>query len=302
VTRFPNSPHARITLAEVLWGQRRDAEVPAVLNDPQNLLNAGEWRDPIAPAFVRVFGRGPVGRARAAFEALVAAGIPRNKLEGVPEEAADSGRYELAVTLHELLPLPSGRTDQIEAWVDAYRYWKRWKGEAAAVGWLRQRWSGGAPVGASVVFYREQEFDLLWTVTARPDQGADGSYLWVLRALAAVQQPLSSDRRAQLMAHFQGPSRRFYDIAGRYVLGLEPEGALLAGTNDLHRRCEASYYAGVRALAERRYADASNWFRVTVETPGTEDWEWLYAKDLLFRWSGEHRALPIAVRKVAARR
>lgn len=256
----------------------------------------------VAPAFVRVFGRGSVEPARAAFGALLAAGIPRGKLEAIPEAASDSGRYELAATLHEQLPMPAGRSDQIEAWVETYQHWRRWKGEAGAVDWLRKRWAGPASVGASVVFYREQEFDLLWTVTTQPDQGADGSYLWVLRALAAVQQPLSPDRRAQLMAHFQAPSNRFYDIAGRYLLGLEPEGALLARANDPHRRCEASYYAGVRALAQRRYADASDWFRVTVETPGTEDWEWLYAKDLIYRWSNEHRALPIAVRKVAARR
>lgn len=35
---------------------------------------------------------------------------------------------------------------------------------------------------------------------------------------------------------------------------------------DPKKRCEIAYYVGLRAQAERRYADASDWYRVTLET------------------------------------
>lgn len=300
VGRYPSSPHARITLAQVLWSQQRYGEVPAALHDAQHPLDIDAWREAIGPTFVGLFGRGRADVARSAFAALVSGGIPPNLLSAIPEAAADSSRYELAVSLREQLP-PAPR-GEAETWVQTYRYLKRWRGEAAALSWLRQRWPGGAPVTAALEFYRANQFDLLWTITTRPDQGSEGSYLWILRALAARRSPLPPDRAAALMAHFRPPSTLFYDLAGRYVLGLEPEATLLARGTDAHRRCEVSYYAGVRALAERRFEDASDWFRVAVETHSTRDWELLWAKDLLYAWAGESRTLPIAERQAAKRR
>ena len=62
-----------------------------------------------------------------------------------------------------------------------------------------------------------------------------------------------------------------------------------------------SYYLGIKALSERRYRGASDWLRVTVETQSVRDWELLWAKDLLTRWSGAGRELRVAVPRVAAK-
>jgi hypothetical protein len=67
-----------------------------------------------------------------------------------------------------------------------------------------------------------------------------------------------------------------------------------------HRRAEVSYYLGIKALSERRYSDASDWLRVTVETHEERDWEVMWARDLLYRWAATSRELGVAVPRVAA--
>src|SRR2546430_9713433 len=104
-----------------------------------------------------------------------------------------------------------------------------------------------------------------------------------------------------LMAFYRRPDARFYHRAGRFLLGMEPKEALLALASTPHRRAEVSYYLGIKALSERRYRDASDWLRVTVETQMVRDWEFLWAKDLLTRWTGAGRELGVAVPRVAAK-
>src|SRR5437016_12605378 len=82
---------------------------------------------------------------------------------------------------------------------------------------------------------------------------------------------------------------------------MEQKEALLALASTPHRRAEVSYYLGIKALSERRYRDASDWLRVTVETQMVRDWEFLWAKDLLTRWTGAGRELVVAVPRVAAK-
>src|SRR5437879_1609844 len=121
-----------------------------------------------------------------------------------------------------------------------------------------------------------------WDLDVVPDDGAEGSYYWLVRALAWLQDPRRNPARgAQLMAFYRRPDARFYHRAGRFLLGMEPKEALLALASTPHRRAEVSYYLGIKALSERGYRDASDWLRVTVETQMVRDWEVLWAKDLL---------------------
>src|SRR5204862_8222448 len=99
----------------------------------------------------------------------------------------------------------------------------------------------------------------------------------------------------------RGPGARFYQLAGRCLVGLVPDATLLPFASTPHRRAEVSYYLGIKALSGRRYRDASDWLRVTVETQSVRDWELLSAKDLLTRWTGAGRELGVAVPRVAAK-
>src|SRR5207247_1252924 len=76
--------------------------------------------------------------------------------------------------------------------------------------------------------YRNGLYDLLWELNAVPDEGAEGSYYWLVRTLAWLEDPKRNPtRRAQLMAFYRRPDARFYHLAGRCLLGLEPDATLL---------------------------------------------------------------------------
>ena len=299
VDRYPGSPYARATLAEVRWAQRRNEDVPAVLNDSQHPLSPSDWRHVVGPAFARVFGRRPSSEGDSAFEALAHGGVPAKLLTTIPSAAADSGFLPLALALKQRLLPPVGG-DDAEA-VEFYRYIVAVRGPVAGRAWLAARWSPLEARRQALSIYRNGLYDLLWNLDVAPDEGAEGSYYWLLRALAWLQDPKRNPaRRAQLMAFYRRPDARFYHLAGRCLLHMEPPEALLTAATTPHRRAEVSYYLGIKALSERRYRDASDWLRVTVETNSVRDWEILWAKDLLTRWTGAGRELRAAVPQVAA--
>jgi hypothetical protein len=299
VDRYPGSAAARITLAEVRWAQHRDEAVPAVLNDAHHPLDRADWRQTIGPAFARIFGRRPPAEGEAAFDGLAHAGIPAVLLGAIPSAVADSGFFPLALALKQRL-LPAAGGNDAEA-VEFYRYVVAARGTDAGRAWLAARWSPVEARRQSLSIYRNGLYDLLWDLNAVPDDGAEGSYFWLVRALAWLQDPKhDAARGAQLTAFYRRPDVRFYHLAGRCLLNMEPEETLLVFASTPHRRAEVSYYLGIKALSERRYSDASDWLRVTVETHEERDWEVMWARDLLYRWAATSRELGVAVPRVAA--
>jgi hypothetical protein len=67
---------------------------------------------------------------------------------------------------------------------------------------------------------------------------------------------------------------------------------MLALATTIHRKCEISFYLGVRARAEGRFADAVDWFRVAVET-AQRDGEYYWAVRELAEMSQDPRGLVI---------
>jgi hypothetical protein len=299
VDRYPGSANARITLAEVRWAQRRDEDVPAVLNDPHHPLDWADWRQTVGPAFARIFGRRPPAEGEAAFDALASTGAPALLLGAIPAAVADSGFFPLALSLKQRL-LPAAGGNDAEA-VEFYRYVVAASGADAGRVWLAARWSPNEARRQSLSIYRNGLYDLLWDLNAVPDNGTEGSYFWLVRALAWLQDPKrDAARGAQLTAFYRQPDARFYHLAGRCLLKMEPDETLLVFASTPHRRAEVSYYLGIKALSERRYSDASDWLRVTVETREDRDWEVMWARDLLYRWAATGRELRVAVPRVAA--
>jgi len=274
-----------------------------VLHEPPHQLSSSDWRYEIAPAFARVFGRRPVGEGQEAFEALIQGGIPNTLIDGLPAAAADSGYYALALAVKaRILPPPGGneRGDDGDA-VEFYRYMVAARGKGAAREWLNTRWGPSQARRQALSIYRNGTYDLLWELNAAPDDGVDGSHYWLVRTLAWIQDPHRDPvRGAQLKAFYQRADARFYHLAGRCLLGMEPDETLLLWATTPHHRAEVSYYLGIKALSQRRYTAAADWLRVTVETRSERDWEILWAKDLLTRWTNTGRELSVAVPQVAA--
>ncbi|HDN27827.1 MAG TPA: hypothetical protein ENG03_12200 [Thioploca sp.] len=55
--------------------------------------------------------------------------------------------------------------------------------------------------------------------------------------------------------------------------------------------CEVAYYIGLQAQTEGRYFEASNWYRIAVETGLIKNGEYRWAYDQLTRWRGDNKSL-----------
>lgn len=67
-------------------------------------------------------------------------------------------------------------------------------------------------------------------------------------------------------------------------------------------RCEASYYLGLRAQSEGRLRDASDWYRISIESGLQNMGEYRWAYNQLYLWEGEGKSLErIAAEQRAAR-
>ena len=87
--------------------------------------------------------------------------------------------------------------------------------------------------------------------------------------------------RSTLMEQLARPTTEFYDQVAQCLVGLIPEEEVLKKATDKGTRCEVAYYLGVRAQAAGRWEEASDWYRVAVETGKTDFLELKWAARML---------------------
>jgi tetratricopeptide (TPR) repeat protein len=286
---FQRVPHARLTLAEIEWRTGDDAAAAQIIADPRHAMSSDEWYEDVAPSFLRAVGGRPMNQVTRAFVTLISAEIEPTMLGIIPRVAWMRGRPDIAAALgRELARVGSPRFTNPRV----YRYIKRAQGDSAALSWITSRWPPPQGVATAGHAYYAREFDLLWTITQADTGGPDGSFIWLMRALGELQQlNPSPERRRALLAHYRATGQGAYDVAGRYLMGLEPEAKIIALATSPKRRAEYSYYLAIKALGEGRHRDASDWLRVTVETRQARDGELKWAKDLLDDWWRAERPL-----------
>jgi len=291
VERYPDHVWARRVLAELYWRRGRHEQAARVLKAAPQRIGFSDWRWTIAPAFGEVFGRGSAPDALAAFSALLGQGVGPFELRELVPAIAEGGNHELAFKLASALRA-TGFNDLVLR-LDAYRNLRAWKGRAEALDWLRTTVSRQLIDASGMIAYDQEEFDLVWELGGDPGRGEDADFAWLMRAAAWVRQGARDDvRRRALADHYQDPVPGHYHALGRFLLGLETEQTVLKLATDAKKRCEIAYYVGLRSEAERRYADASDWYRVTVETGQSRNGEYRWAQQALTRW--ERRGTSLA--------
>jgi hypothetical protein len=176
------------------------------------------------------------------------------------------------------------------------------KGEQAARAWLAPR-VGGAPrwlVAAEAIEARDDE--LVWDFGPAPTgkNDRDDDFTWLARAAAVVRQGTGGDPHLdELRAHYAPETgASYYHVLGRHVLGLVDEATAAGVADDAKKSCEASFYMGVRAMADGRFDDASDDFRSSVETGSSRDGEYHWSREMLWHWRTEG----VSLSRLAARR
>jgi len=142
--------------------------------------------------------------------------------------------------------------------------------------------------------YQSGVYDLFWDVTPDPDATSDPSMVWLWRAAVHVQQPSESPQQlTSLKQHFAKAGDGWYALLGRYLMGYAKADEILDKPLDPHALSEASYYFALRALSERRYADAETWLEVDSRTQQSDNGEYWWGEGLRNHWNLAYEALPV---------
>jgi len=294
VKRYPGA-RACALAAEIEWRLGDDGAAAAALAACAGGIRMDEWSGEVGPRFVRVFAARAENGARAA-KALARTGIAPSSIEALAREAGARDEHELAFTVASQLEAQG--LEHLQHRITAYRAMKAWRGEALALSWLRgnvhaellellaaMAFDGGAD---EVVF-------ALAPSPTRRDEHAE--FLWLMKAAAARRTPaLREANRATLDARFGAAEGGVYHTMGRFLLGRATEAQMLALAKSVKRRCEVAFYLGLDAEMAGRREEASDWYRLAVQTGSTRDGEHRWAQARLAAWRSRGLALSVAAR------
>lgn len=291
VSRYPDAAPVRTTLAELYWGQGKPVEAAKALTAGRHRLSTADWISTVTPEFVAAFKARPADGA-AAVAALLGANAHRGDLHRMAEAVARAGQPDLAFAI--VSRIPWRETPEMIVVADGYKYLKATQGRAAALAWVRKTMPRGRLNEFAPAIYWSGEHELLWDLVEKPETGPEPDRVWLLRAAAAARlDPKSDPHRPALLRYYGGPGPRHYHAFGRYLLGTATEAETLALATDPQRRCEVAFYLALRAKAEGRYVDASDWLRVAIETRQVRLPEHIWAYTVISEWQGAGKSLAL---------
>jgi hypothetical protein len=288
VERYPDSAPARAARFEVWWRRGNHAAVAAELREHEWLGTDAS----VAKSFASVFAKADERLTGSAVAALVQANAPGVSIFQIGRQLHRAGHDDLAFAFTSRSTDPNPMA-VITAAIQSHQLLSAWKGTDVANEWLREHLQVplSDPLAASLVLLENEE--LLWRWTP-DDANEEGHWTWLGRALLAVKGGLADNAHKQeLLDHFAKPNPSPYYVMGRYMVGLEPESAMLALATSIHRKCEVAFYLGARARAEGRITDAVDWFRVAFETAQTRDGEYFWALTALTELVDDSRGVTL---------
>lgn len=289
VSRYPDATWTRGLLAELYWRHGKNDEAARALKSSAHKLSFNDWQFLIGKKFAEVFTDRPKQEVLGAFSALLTQNFGHFELSALARRIARAGQYETAFEMVSQLHLEG--YENLVLLIDAYTYLRAWKGKPFALEWLRKKIPPHMLNAGSVVIYHQEELDLLWDLYRDPVQGEYADSVWLLRAAASTRLGPNDPHRETLIRHYSKSGRGHYNALGRYLMGLATEQEVLSLATNAKRRCEIAYFVGSRAVGEGRYEDASDWFRVTLETGQNDNGEYQWAYGALQGWQTEGKSL-----------
>jgi hypothetical protein len=279
--------------AEVLWRASDFDQAARVLAQSGVRLSGDDWRGPIAEAFARVFEASPAEVGERAFGALVNAALNPIRLRDIPPLLASHRRADLAA--RTLARIDAGRTlpvdTALESLVQQYLCWRALAGDAAALQWIDPRVSNEhRPLLAAHAFSQRAD-DLLWTTVDPGRDPARAAKVWLLRSAAVVRAGERSPRREEVLRYLRTAPPSDELTLSRYLLGAGDLASALAVARTPRRRAEVAWYLGLRAQAERRIGEASDWYQLATIVGANGEPEATWAGRALGAWYGRREPL-----------
>lgn len=221
----------------------------------------------------------------AAIEALQKRKTDQFALNALANALAGKGRHALAHRVLASLNMTGDRA--IATLIRGARQLDRANTDGAGARWLAGKLEPPQMKKLGMLAYHERADSLLFDVAPNPD-GKDSysDFIWVLRAAALARNPELIDTHGEsVKEHFAGKGYSYYHQIGRYLMDLATLDDILALADSPDVSTEVAYYAGLRAQAEGRMRDASDWFRITAELGQTHEGEYHWAVVSLKSWT-----------------
>jgi thioredoxin-like negative regulator of GroEL len=283
VERYPDGLKGRSFLAKLYWQQGAYDEAAAMLKSCPVNIGMFDWITVIGPDFTEAFA-GKSGEIAAALAAMIRKGFPAFDMyrlasyflrQGKPAEA-----FAIAGTL-------SGKgQEKLMFTIFSYECLAEWRGKEAALAWIMERIPAQQAGPAAMLAYIDDRYELLWDLFKQRTGYDTDEFTWLLRAAAWLRQGKPADQYTPMLrSHYQGQSKIYYFNIGQYLLGMLPGETLLPMARTDKQKCEFAYYLALKAESDGRFADASDWYRVCVETGLLRNGEYIWAYWTLNRWA-----------------
>ena len=258
------------SLIETLWAEGKDDEAVELLLNREHVLKGWEVCISLQEDLFAALNGRPAAELDRALDAIAKHPELASQASCVFQGFGNAGRWEQAVHIAERLN--AVRPDATDVLIRLFDYAKAAKGKAAAVQWLQTTVPADKRNPISMKALYTHNDDLLWDFIGTPNPNDHTDLVWLFRAVAFVRggTPESADsdpRRDELMRHFGLPLAGDNHVLGRYLLRLAPEEEMLALATKPGLMAPVAYVLGIRAQQENRLRDATDWYRVAVESP-----------------------------------
>lgn len=282
--RYPDALKARMDIVSLLWEWGRYADAAQLLKKSLREIRGSDLQNIVSPRFFETMSQKDKDEVIKAFSALIGQGFDNVGLMTLSYPFESSGKHEIAFEMTTRLHANGGA--QYIFWAHAYRNLKIYQGDTVALAWLQNLIPAGDRNFAGMAFYDQGRFELLWDVVKDPESGGHGpDFVWLMRAAAVVRSGMEKNPHwNEVVEHYKETNKSYYDVTGRFLVGLAKQDEVLALATDPKKVCELSYYIGLKAQAYGRYEEASDWFRSCIETGLTNNGEYRWSFMTLMRW------------------
>lgn len=285
VHRYPDYLPARLALTELYWRHGKYGKAADLLKSAVHHITAQGWSWYVSPKFAEVFKDKP-GEAMSAFHALLASRFNPIALMSIPDKLSQDGDNRLAFRMS--IQLKARGIEELVFLVRSYSYLKAFETNEDAAAWLRKIVPSRMVGPLSMISYDHSQYEILWDFN--PVKGNGRDFFWLMRAAASLQSSVDAHRK-ELLDHYSGKGKGYYFTIGKFLMGLATKKDLLSMVNDPQKRCEVAYYIGLKEQAEGHYMDASDWYRISVETGLDHNGEYRWAYEALDNWYGRGKTL-----------
>lgn len=297
--RYESSAHSLGSLVYCYWAQGKYAEAADAIDNFEYPISSGSLRSVFASYFLKALGDKPAAEREKALAELERIGMGE-RLGDMAYYFRGKERFDL---LFEFMQhVKETGYQKHRANMISYNALRLDKGTSEALAWLKQVVPVGEYGELGPLAFRESEYELLDTLVPYDDATTQGRYNWTLRAAAVCADEAMKARMGERVKQYFAAKKSgdFHHAAGRYMLGLADVAELQGATASADDVCQAACYLALRARAEGKYRDASDWLQVSLLSGREELNEYHKARLILAGWGAIGRSLDIMEEVVKA--